>query len=188
MSATDLAVVVEGWATFAGLIVVALGAAFAGVQLRRQAKARHLESVMAVLSDVRPLEVAKAWEVFRSLPDGFDLWALQEDEHDAAMIVLASYSRLGNLLAAGFVEERDIFPHITFSIGAIDTWEKVKHLSRTDPRAGVLAPGMFIEFLASRAQDYLARKGVGQFGGIPVFDADRSVLDAFGKRVRATAS
>ena len=45
MSATELAAVVEGWATLVGLMVVIAGAAFAGVQLRQEAKARKLQAM-----------------------------------------------------------------------------------------------------------------------------------------------
>ena len=57
MSAMDLATVVEGWATVAGLMVVIAGAVFAGVQLRQQAKAQSFQTLMAVLKEVRSLEV-----------------------------------------------------------------------------------------------------------------------------------
>ncbi len=52
MSAAEIATVVEGWATLAGLMVVVAGAVFAGVQLRQEAKARHLQAILAVLSDI----------------------------------------------------------------------------------------------------------------------------------------
>ena len=194
MSAAEIATVVEGWATVAGLFVIVVGAAFAGVQLRQEAKARKLQALMSVLTDIRGPEVVKAWHVVSSLPDGFELGELTEDEQLAARLVSSSYTRLGTLLAVGAVEEQDIFPHLTFSRGAIEAWEKFKHLSRTlttHEGGRVVATMVFFEQLAARAQAYLLREGVELFGGAPVFDADWDALDAMGERVkqaRATAS
>ena len=58
MSAVDLAAIVEGWATLAGLIVVALGAVFAGRQLRRESQARRLQALVALYADVWPLRTS----------------------------------------------------------------------------------------------------------------------------------
>ena len=80
-----------------------------------------------------------------------------------------------------------------FSAGAIEHWEKVKHWARSDEglEQNGLKLGMFVEFLAARAQDYLAREGVKQLGNMPVFDADPNVLEVVREQValaRATAS
>ena len=181
MSAAELATVVEGWATLVGLFVIVVGAAFAGVQLRQEAKARKLQALMSVLTDIRGPEVVKAWQVFSSLPDGFDARELTEDELFAVRLVSSSYARLGTLLAVGAVEERDIFPHITFSRGAIEAWEKLKHVSRAGEvnLVGRVVPTtIFQEQLAARAQAYLLREGVELYGSVPLFDADWGALDA----------
>ena len=192
MTAAELATVVEGWATLVGLFVIVVGAAFAGVQLRQEAKARKLQALMSVLTDIRPPEVTQAAQVVRSLPDGFDPSELTEDEQVAVLLVAGSYARLGTLLAIGALEERDIFPHVTFSRGAIEAWEKFKHVSRTGQDGlGALNPSLFHEQLAARAQAYLLREGVERFGNAPLFDADLEALDAMGEQVaqaRAMAS
>ena len=165
-----------------------------GVQLRQEAKARKLQALMSVLADIRPPEVVKAWHVMSSLPVGFDVRELTDDELFAVRLVSSSYSRLGTLLAVGAVEERDIFPHITFSRGAIEAWEKIKHVSRTDEvgLVGRVVPSTILqEQLAARAQAYLLREGVERFGSAPFFNADWDALDAMGERVkqaRVTAS
>ena len=104
MSAAEIATVVEGWATLAGLMVVIAGATFAGVQLRQEARSRHLQAVMAMLSNVRPPEVRFAWETVRSLPDGFYGQNLPSQDRRALVSVIGSYNRLGNLLAAGLIK------------------------------------------------------------------------------------
>ena len=43
---------------------------------------------------------------------------------------------------------------------------------------------VFFERLAARAQAYLLREGVGQFGSVALFDADWGALDAMGERVK----
>ena len=187
MSAADLATVVEGWSTLAGLLVIVVGATFAGVQLRQEAKARKLQALMSVLADIRPHEVTKAELVVRSLPDGFDPSELAEDELAAVLLVSSSYARLGTLLAVGAVEERDIFPHPTFSRGAIDAWEKFKHVPRTGGLGGgvrILPTTIFHEQLAARAQAYLLREGVERFGSVPSFDADWDALNALNEQVK----
>ena len=188
MSATELAVVVEGWATLAGLLVVITGAVFAGVQLRQEAKARKLQALMAVLTNIRPPEVTKAWPIMRALPDGFDPQTLTHDEQEAVLLVFASFGRLGTLLAAGAVDEKDIFPHLTFSKGAIDAWEKMKHLAGGDGASfsGALNPTVYQELLAIRAQAYLLREGAERFGSIPQFTPDWPALNALGEQI-ATA-
>ena len=202
--AAELATVVEGWATLAGLFVIVVGAAFAGVQLRQEAKARKLQALMSVLTDIHPPAVTRATRVLASLPDGFDPSELTEDERDAVVLVGTSYARLGTLLAVGAVEQRDIFPHPALSRGAIEAWEKLKHVPRT-VRGGLLmraqeqaqesggrVPTMiFHEQLAARAQAYLLREGVKLFRSAPVFDADWDALNAMGehvKQARAMAS
>lgn len=184
MSAAEIAAVVEGWATLATLLVIVVGAAFAGVQLRQEAKARKLQALVSVLTDIRGPEVVKAWHAVSSLPDGFEFSELTEDEQIAARLVSSSYSRLGTLLAVGAVEERDIFPHLTFSRGAIEAWEKLKHVPQMRHGQPVLPTSIFHEQLAARAQAYLLREGVERFGSVPSFDADWDALNAMGERVR----
>lgn len=190
MSAAELATVVEGWATLVGLFVIVVGATFAGVQLRQEAKARKLQALMSVLTDIRGPEIIKAGQVVRALPDGFDYRELSGDDLFAVRLVAGSYARLGTLLAVGAVEERDVFPHLTFSRGAIEAWEKLKHLARTAGFSGVLSETgaftttLFFEQLAARAQAYLLREGVEQFGSVAMFDADLDALNAVGEQVK----
>ena len=185
MSASEIATVVEGWATLVGLFVVIAGALFAGIQLRQEAKARHLQAIMAVLTNIRPPEVTHAMSVLASLPEGFEFQELDPATRDAIQTVGSSYGRLGILLAEGLVKERDIFPHPYLSRGAIDAWEKVKHLTRTGSTiGGELSLGMYGELLASRAQNWLEREGVKTFGDIPFFDADPTVLQSIALEVQ----
>ena len=60
MSAAELATVVEGWATLAGLMVVVAGATFAGVQLRRDSKSRRLQALVDLYSVIWPKEMPAA--------------------------------------------------------------------------------------------------------------------------------
>lgn len=186
MSAAELATIVEGWATLAGLMVVVAGAVFAGVQLRQEAKARHLQAILAVLSDIRPPEINRAQLALMSLPDGFGVSDLSKDAVDNMTMVMASYGRLGTLLAMGMVEERDIFRFPALSGGAIDVWEKVKHVARAGESVAGLGTGLhaakYVEFLAGRAQAYIERKGLSELRSIPRFDADPDVLEAIGSR------
>lgn len=179
MSAAEIATVVEGWATLAGLMVVIAGAVFAGVQLRQEARARHLQAILAVLSDIRPPEINRAQLALMSLPDGFGISDLSKDAVDDITMVMASYGRLGTLLAMGMVEDRDIFRFPALSGGAIDVWEKVKHVARVGTG---LHASKYIEFLAGRSQAYIERKGLSELRSIPRFDADPDVLEAIGSR------
>ena len=43
---------------------------------------------------------------------------------------------------------------------------------------------MFFEYLAGRAEGYLAREGVRTFGSIPQFDADSSVMESVEAQVQ----
>ena len=191
MNAAELATVVEGWATVTGLMVVIAGAVFAGVQLRQEARARRLQAMMAVLSDIRPPNVTPAQQRVMSLPDGFSREELSPESRNDLLAVTASYGRLGTLLAAGMVREDDIFRLPVFSVYAIEMWEKIKHLERGQGIDGsVLGPNMpavripmFVEFLASRAQAYLAREGVKQFGGLPRFDADPTLMASINSQI-----
>ncbi len=187
MSAAEIATVVEGWATLAGLMVVVAGAVFAGVQLRQEAKARHLQAILAVLSDIRPPGINRAQQALKSLPDGFGMGELSKDAIDDVTMVMASYGRLGTLLAMGMVEDRDIFRFPALSGGAIEVWEKVKHLARAGAQGYGLGSGLragkYIEFLAGRSQAYIERKGLSELRSIPSFDADPRVLEAIGSRV-----
>ena len=187
MSAAEIATVVEGWATLAGLMVVVAGAVFAGVQLRQEAKARHLQAILAVLSDIRPPEINRAQQALMSLPDGFGWGELSKDAIDDVTMVMASYGRLGTLLAMGMVEDRDIFRFPALSGGAMEVWEKVKHVARAGAQGYGLGSGLragkYIGFLAGRSQAYIERKGLSELESIPSFDADPRVLEAIGSRV-----
>ena len=190
MNATELAGIVEGWATLGGLFVLIAGAIFAGSQLRQEARARHLQAVMAVLSDIRPPAVVLATQRLGDLPDGYALSELNQEDRDAHLLVGSSYGRLGTLLAMGLVEERDIFPFLALSRGAIDVWEKMKHATGAGEAGRGLANAMFNEFLAARAQAYLEREGVKTFGRLRTFESDPDVLARVGSAVqqaRATA-
>ena len=192
MSATELATVVEGWATLAGLMVVIAGALFAGVQLRRDAKARRDQTVIEVLSAVHGPEVPAAIARVLQLPDGFIPSDLTAEDNETWLSVLSIYNRIGHLLMLGMVEERDIFSFPPLSVRAIQVWEKLKHLPRRDvhswfhdPIEGMRAiyPGLLLEMLAARAQAYLEREGARTFGSMPIFDADPAVLQAVGTQV-----
>ena len=189
MSAAELATVVEGWATLAGLMVVTAGAVFAGVQLRQEAKARRLQALVTVLSDIRPPEAAAASEVVRRLPDGFQISDLDADQQRAVSAERTSYARLGVLLEMRVVGEDEIFPDVGLSRGAIEAWERLKHLYRgSDQTQGRFLPetsGIRHERLAARAQAWLLRRGVQELGSVPHFDADRDALAAMGREVAA---
>lgn len=174
MSATEIAAVVEGWATLVGLIVVIAGAGFAGVQLRQQARAQAFQTTMAVISEVLSREVGLAWRNHvQPIPDG-TIWPdLTAEQKDAAILVAGSYARLGTLMAAGFVKEDDVFHFPNITNQAIVSWEKVKHAPRANESELGIVPGLiFHEYVAARAQRYLERKGVEVYGKVPRFDAN----------------
>ena len=201
MSALDLAGIVEGWATVAGLVVIVAGAAFAGVQLRRESQARRLQAVVALYADVWPIESLRAAQTVMSLPDDFDYDQLGAEERDAIGHVVFRYNRLGYLLRAGLVRDEDLFPFFAFGTLAIVFWEKLKHVVRTgvggrtggpgsfatvternaDPADPALPGGLHFEHLASRAQRYLLEHGEAEFGGLAIFDADTEAIAAMGE-------
>ena len=196
MSAAELATVIEGWATLTGLIVVALGAAFAGVQLYRESQARRLQALVALYADVWPLEADRETRIVASLPDGFDYGQLEPQQQEAVRHITQRFNRLGFLLKMGVVRGKDIFPNVRFGRSAIFQWEKLKHTMRGGAgpfpggAIGELPGPLHFEYLAWRAQEYLLRHGVEEFGEIPVFDADLDALAATFKeaqRVRAGA-
>jgi hypothetical protein len=190
MSAAEIATVVEGWATLAGLMVVIAGAVFAGIQLRQEAKARKLLVLMSVLTDVRPPEVTRARLVMRHLPDGFVMSKLPHQQQVAVIPVGASDGRLGTLLAVSAMEEDDIFPHLTFSRGAIESWERLTHILRSGDMYSTNLAGLNItishEQLVARAQDWLLRNDGTQFGPVPTFDANTDALQALSAQVSQT--
>ncbi len=184
MSATELATVVEGWATLAGLIVVITGAAFAGVQLYRESQARRLQALVALYADVWPVEANREARIVMSLPDGFEYESLQPGQQDAIRDTAARFERLGFLLKMGAVRGEEIFRSPPFGRAAIAQWEKLKHALRggggpfgQSITADLPGP-LHFEYLAWRAQQYLLRHGVEDFGAIPVFDADWDALSA----------
>ena len=202
MSTLELAGVVEGWATLAGLIVIVAGAAFAGVQLRRESQARRLQAVVALYADFWPIESLRAAQTVMSLPDDFDYDRLGPDEREAIGHVVFRYNRLGYLLRAGLVRDEDLFPFFAFGTLAIVFWEKLKHHVRsgvagrtggpggsfatvtmrsTDPADPALPGGLHFEHLASRAQRYLLEHGEAEFGGLAIFDADVEAIAAMGE-------
>lgn len=184
MSATELATVVEGWATVAGLWVVIAGAVFAGAQLRQEARAERFQTVIAVIGEVLTTEVGIAWrEVVSRLPDEFDLQTISPEERQAVALIAGSHNRLGSLLAAGFVSGDDIFRNSAIVRVAIESWEKTKHIPRANEQRGVLPGLMYHEYLASRAQAYLDRNGVKVFGILPRFDADPAIVTRVAEEV-----
>ena len=98
MNAAEIATVVEGWATLVGLMVVVAGAVFAGVQLRREAKARRLQAMVNLFADILPPEFGVAATIVQSLPDDFVQAALSDQQYDALRRVTSSYNRLGYIL------------------------------------------------------------------------------------------
>lgn len=188
MSATDLATVVEGWATLAGLVVVIAGAVFAGVQLRRESDARRLQAMVTILSDIRPPEVSMAWETVAAVPHGTEFADIPPDARKAAMLVGMSYARLGNLLALGVLREEDVLIDLGLSRGAIEAWEKLEPYvagvnSFRSSRLLGLTNAIYFEQLALRAQNFLLREGEKRFGGMPHFEADWDALGAMAERV-----
>ncbi len=183
MSAAEIAMVVEGWATLAGLMVVIAGAAFAGVQLRQEARSRHLQAMMAVFAEIRPPAVARAQQDLMRFPDGFSGEELTPDQLSVLVQVTTSFGRLGNLLETGMLQEADVFRNSAFSRGSIDVWEKIKHIARGE-RPTIRYNAVAIEYVAARAQDYLLREEFKRYSNIPVFDADHDALEALESRIR----
>ncbi|MDA1174980.1 MAG: hypothetical protein O2826_10765, partial [Chloroflexi bacterium] len=109
MSATDLATVVEGWATVAGLFVVIAGAVFAGVQLRADSRSRRLQALIDLYSVVWPKEMPGVMGHVLSLPDDFDFDQLEPADKDAVMLVTVSMSRTGYFLRNGLIREDELF-------------------------------------------------------------------------------
>jgi hypothetical protein len=131
VNATELATVVEGWATLAGLIVVITGATFAGVQLRRDSGSRRLQSLLSLYEVIWPTKMLRAARIVRSLQDDFEFDQLEPAQKDAVMQVTASLERLGHLLRAGLVQEREIFDFTPLGRMPVFFWEKLKHFIRT---------------------------------------------------------
>ena len=193
MSAVELAGIVEGWATLAGLVVVSLGAVFAGQQLLRESRARRLQAVVALYADVWPMEANRVAQIVQGLPDDFDHDQLGPDEREAVHEIAHRFNRLGYLLRAGLVRDEDIFPFYPFGMGAIRHWEKLKHVVR---RGGVGTPAetgraaipgggaSLFEYLASRAQRYVLEHGEGELSSIAIFDADVEAVAAMDQRAR----
>ena len=190
MSAVELAGIIEGWATLATLIVVLLGLSFAGVQLYRESQARRLQALVALFADVWPVEANREARIVASLPDGFDYESLESVPQEAVRNVAARFDRLGFLLKMGVVKGEDVFPNVRFGRSAIFQWEKLKHAMRGGAgpfAAGIVGelPGpLHFEYLAWRAQEYLLRHGVEEFGEVPVFDADMDALAGMGREAQ----
>ena len=118
------------------------------------------------------------------LPDGLVPQELSGKERNAVQLVQGSYMQLGNLLAAGFVKEKDVFAFPNITRVGIESWEKTKHIPRANEERGMLPRVIYHEYLAARAEAYLDRNGLKVFGGVPRFDSNPAVM----KRVAAEVS
>ncbi len=182
MSATELATVVEGWATLTGLIVVIAGAMFAGVQLRRDSKARRLQALVDLFEVVWSVETLAAATHLKTVPDDFDFDRLDPVQRDAVVKVTASMNRLGHVLRAGLVQEHEIFEYSALSRLPLMMWDKLKHFLRGGASFGSegvvgFHAGLDFEYLAWRAQSYLVKSGAKSFAAVPIFDPDFALVD-----------
>ena len=182
MSATELATVVEGWATVAGLFVVIAGAVFAGVELRADSRSRRLQALIDLYSVVWPKEMPGVMGQVLSLPDDFDFDQLEQTEKDAVMLVTVSMSRTGYFLRNGLIREDELFGFAPFNRPVILTWDKVKHVVRGGvPRSMAVPEGVHnnldFEYLAWRAQAYMTTHGVDRFAAVPIFNPDIPAVD-----------
>ena len=190
MSAGELAGIVEGWATLVGLIVVALGAAFAGQQLRQESRPRRLQALVALYADVWPIEAARASQTLSSLPDDFDYAQLGADQRGAVGEVVHRYNRLGYLLRLGLVRDEDLFRFYPFGSLVITSWEKLKRFVRTGGGISTIGhgtlpgEGLYFEFLAARAQRYVLEHGDVEFGGLPTFDPDLEAVKGMSESIQ----
>jgi hypothetical protein len=186
MSAADLAKVVEGWATLAGLMVVVAGAVFAGVQLRRDSQSRRLQALVDLYSVVWSKEMPIKAAIVSSLPDDFDFNRLEPDQRDAVGQIIVSMNRLGHVLRAGLVRDHEIFEFAPLARAPIFHWEKLKRFVRASSFMGEQGGGLHLrldfEYLAWRAQSYFTKHAVAQFGAIPVFDADLAAVNRVGQQ------
>lgn len=191
MSAMELAGVIEGWATLAGLFVVIAGAVFAGVQLRSEARARRFQATTSVLSELLSPDFIPALRSIRALEHGFDPNTLPPGQREAVDVVMVRFLTIGVLLSEGSITDRDIFSRVTIAQAAIELWERLKHRVRAREEEDPLRGLMFIEYAAYRAQGFLVREGARVLGHLPHFDADYEALAAVGREVgaaRAAAS
>ena len=185
MGAAELATVVEGWATLAGLMVVVAGAVFAGVQLRRDAQARRLQALVDVFTVVWPREMLGSSNIVLALPDDWDITQLEPAEREAVSFITMTLNRLGYVLRTGLVQEHEAFEFPRFAHYPIILWEKLKH----DVRKRSLSPGGIhgatdFEYAAWRAQAYFTEHAEKRLGAIPVFDADVEAVNHVSQKAR----
>lgn len=146
-------------ATLATLAVVAVGVTFAALQVRQETLARRLQAISAMWAEVWPDEASRALRVLLGVPNGFDDADMTTERTDALRTVVRHYSRVGFLLQAGLVKEREILGYPPFGFIAAETWAKFRGHLETIAPGPTRGAALHFEYLAIRAKAYWERYG-----------------------------
>ena len=172
METSEWLQVIAGFGTF---FVVLIGVTFGGLQLRQEAKARHLQSLSSLFTEVWPFEMFVASRTVRELPDNFASTSLTDEQTQHVFAVTAAFSRLGYYLQTGLVTEKEVFEFPAFGMTSVYSWAKVSHFIQ-DTQQGRSAGFFWFEYLAQRAQAYWLENGGKHIAKEPIFAPDPQAL------------
>ena len=163
-------------ATLATLTIVAVGVTFAALQVRQETLARRLQAISAIWSEVWPDAASRALRVLQDLPDGFEDAAMTPEQADALRTLYRHYNRMGFLLQAGLVKERDILGYPPFGILAAENWAKFKPYLDRYPWGGTPGFSVHWEYLAIRAKAYWEHRGREWLASMPHYRGEAGAL------------
>ena len=167
-------------ATLATLMIVAVGVTFAALQVRQETLARRLQAMSAVWAEFWPPEASDALGILQRVPDTFDDADLTAEQVAAVRTIGRHYTRLGYLLHAGHLKQREILGYPPFGILAADLWAKYNgFLSRAPLGFTSTSASSFFahwEYLAIEAKAYWEREGRERTTAIPHYDGETGAL------------
>lgn len=176
METSEWLQVIAGFGTF---FVVLVGVTFGGLQLRQEARARRLQSISSLFTEIWPTDIFQIARTVGNLPDDLDPASLTEEQTRSIQTVATSLNRLGYYLHAGLVTDKELFEFTAFGLPAIKLWVKV---SRFVDRVRVSDDGAYdgpiwYEHLAQRAQNYWLKNQGKHIAKEPIFMPDVVALE-----------
>lgn len=174
METSEWLQVIAGFGTF---FVVVIGVTFGGLELRQEAKARHLQSLSSLFTEVWPFAMFAASRTVRELPDNFDPASLTDEQTQSIFAVTAAFSRLGYYLQTGLVTEKEVFEFPAFGMTSVYSWAKVSHFIQ-NTQQGRSAGFFWFEHLARRGQNYWLKNRGKHIAKEPIFAPDpQAIMD-----------
>ncbi len=184
METSEWLQVIAGFGTF---FVVVIGVAFGGMELRQEARARRLQGISSLFSEVFPNGMLAMTQTVRQLPDGWDPVSLTDEQTQSILSLTTAYNRLGFYLHAGLVTEKEVFEFTPFGIPLVSVWAKVSPIVNNPQLAytGRHSGPFWFEYLAHRAQDYWLKNKGKHIANEPIFMPDVGAMEAVMQQAQA---